>query len=256
MRIDSRSTLRLQSPRSKTLILPGPDGVAGHYNGPAMGMAGKDHEQCQERWRGIQSFHMAAPRNWADIAYTAASCFHGVILEGRGPGIRTAANGTEYGNDNYYAIFFMIGGEEKPNDEMLRAADWYAREHLDVSFWRPHSSFKSTACPGKVHSYIKDGRLVVPGPSIEEDDVYVIKHGDGLGTPNGDPRVKRVQKVMAVAAEKMEAPNPFPKFGQDGQYGNEMRDAVNFFSRKANLPEKGDVGVDVLVLDYCRGWLR
>lgn len=159
--LESRATVGLRPPRSRSRIPASDPDVAGHYNGPAMNMAGKPHSHCQARWRGVQKYHMDE-NGWSDVAYTACVCHHEIVMQGRGPGIRTAANGTNAGNNGWYAIFFMVGGDEEPSAAMLRAADWYARTHLKTNDWVPHSFFKSTGCPGKVKNYIRNGRLIVP----------------------------------------------------------------------------------------------
>ena len=172
--LESRETVGLRSPRSRSRF-PGPlRGVAAHYNGPAMGMAGRPHSECRARWRGIQSFHMApgglgTTNGASDIAYTVAVCHHAIAMQGRGPGIRTGANGTNSGNTHYYAIFFLVGGDEEPSVAMLQAADWYARRYLNTTTWVKHSYFKSTSCPGRVGEYVRNGRLIVEGEPVSYD---------------------------------------------------------------------------------------
>lgn len=251
--IDSRSTCGLVAPDSRSRI-PGPVQVCtAHYNGPPMNLKGRPHSECRARWKGIQKFHMASPRDWVDIAYTNGVCFHEIILMGRGPNVRTAANGTNTGNNVSYATFFTLGGDEQPTPGMLAAAAWYARTHLGQERWEPHSFWKSTACPGPLKKSIRNGRLIVPSTPTppEEDDVYVIKFDDG---PK-DPRVKRAQIVLRTAGKEAGEGDLLPKFGTDGHYGDETRDAVNVMAKRAGLPQDGDKGMDVLLLDYCRNWL-
>lgn len=83
---------------------------------------------------------------WADIAYTSGACPHGVRYEGRGPGRRTAAQGTTAGNDRSYAVCYIAGGNDPLTDEARAAfADEGAR--LKPLRWG-HQDWKSTACPG------------------------------------------------------------------------------------------------------------
>ena len=90
-------------------------------------------------------------------------------------------------------------------------------------------------------------RAVLGGP--EEDDVYVVKHGD-----RGD-RVTRAQRVLQAAGQSAGEGDLLAKWGTDGHYGEETASAVNTLARRARLPEDGDTGMDVLLLDYCRNWL-
>lgn len=83
----------------------------------------------------------------------------------------------------------------------------------------------------------------------EEDDVFVVKYGDE------GPRVERVQKILQAAGEKIGYNNLLQAHGIDGHYGDETRNGVNRFARMAGLKEEGNVGMDILVLDYCRNWL-
>jgi hypothetical protein len=171
-----RSEVGLRAPLSRPRI-PGPiRGTAAHWNGPAMGLAGKPHSACQAAWRGIQSFHMNA-NGWHDVAYSLAVCHHNIVMEGRGVGVRTAANGTNVANDTWYAIFFMVGGNEEPSKGMLTAAEYGARVILGASRWSRHSDHKSTTCAGTVNKHIRDGKLVgasadsSPPPAPEEPDM-------------------------------------------------------------------------------------
>jgi hypothetical protein len=256
MMLETRSELGLARPLSRPRI-GAARGVAAHYNGPAMRMQGQPHSVCQARWRGIQRFHMgrnhpqpmANGNHWQDIAYTAGVCHHEIVMEGRGKNVRTAANGTNAGNNEFYAIFFMVGGDEVPSQAMLRAADWYRTRHLGVALWRKHADFKATSCAGMVNDFVRNGSLQItiadtPGP--QEDDVFAVRFGQN------DPYVRRAQVVMNAAAKKA---GLNIQLVIDGQYGPKTADAVDAFARRAGMPQEGQTGMHVLVLDYCRNWL-
>jgi hypothetical protein len=83
----------------------------------------------------------------------------------------------------------------------------------------------------------------------EEDDMMVVRYNDR------DERVVRVQEILREAG-KTKNQTLLPKYGTDGHYGDETAGAVNYFARRAKLPEDGFKGMDVLVLDYCRGMLE
>lgn len=99
-------------------------------------------------------------------------------------------------------------------------------------------------------------RSVLGGGAREDDDVFVVKYGER------GPRVMRAQIVLREAGRKAGLGDLFSRFGTDGDYGNETSDAVNAMARRvqgmgmSGLPEDGDKGFDVLLLDYCRNWLR
>ena len=231
MKVESRSEVGLVAPASRPRF-PGPlRGAASHYNGPAMGLKGQAHSQCQARWRGTQRFHMGRNhpnpnpngQHWQDVAYTAAVCFHGIVMEGRGKGVRPAAQGTNEGNNTHYAIFFMLGGSEEPNEEMLQAADTYVREHLGTSTWRDHSDFTSTACAGSVGARVSGGSLnlsgAVPAPSAPSG-------GDFITVGDRGDEVRKWQRAL-----QSWNPGALPRFGADGDFGAETANwTVRFYN--------------------------
>lgn len=181
VKFESRATVGLVAPVSRPAI-PGPvEGTGVHYNGRALGLLSlPSHEQCRGVWRFIQRFHMgnnhpnpyADGRHWHDIAYSFGVCPHEVVMAGRGHGVRTAANGTKEGNDGWYGGMLLIGGTEAPTDGMLLAFAEAARG-FGAPFLRPHSWFKSTACPGDP---TRD-RIVNGSFDIEEDVMsYLEEH--------------------------------------------------------------------------------
>lgn len=105
-----------------------------------------DHERCASIWRAWQAFHMDG-RGWSDIAYNSGVCPHGVRFEGRGPGVRSGANGTNDGNRRSAACVYIAGG----NDPLTESAkDAFADEGVRLGGglrWQ-HGDWKSTACAG------------------------------------------------------------------------------------------------------------
>lgn len=173
---ESRATVGLVPPESRPRI-PGPvSSVTIHWNGPAVKITvAHAHSMCREFWRGVQRFHMNS-RGWADIAYTVGVCQHGIVMAGRGIGVRTAANGTQLGNDTSYAIYGLIGEGEIPSDAMKHAI-LDAAEALGQSKLRPHDFWKATGCPGTLKSWVlagaprPGGSTPAPAPSPEEIDM-------------------------------------------------------------------------------------
>lgn len=113
-----------------------------------------DHKNCAARVRGIQRYHMLT-HGWNDIAYSFLFCRHGYTFEGRGWGIRTAAQGTNPGNEHYHAFCFLGNDNVQRRDvtvDARRALVHLIVESLhrypDGKRLRPHSQFTSTNCPG------------------------------------------------------------------------------------------------------------
>ena len=150
----SRAQLGLRSPRSISRnITPQHGGSTVHYAGGDQNVSPllSGHTRCVALWRGYQNYHMSS-RGYADVAYNAGFCQHGYAFAGRGLGIRSGANGTNSGNQNFYA-FCWIGGEgETPTRAALDALEWLIRDaRRQGGAGRrvvPHSWHKSTGCPG------------------------------------------------------------------------------------------------------------
>lgn len=158
----TRAQAGLRAPRSVSRnITPRNGGVGVHYGGGAQRI--RSHAECIARWRSWQNFHMspgwAGTKNGgADIAYNFGFCDHGYVFAGRGLGTRSAGNGTNSGNQNFYAAVWIGGEGERPSKAALDALDWIVlecRNNGAGSQVRPHSWFKSTACPGNpLRSYL------------------------------------------------------------------------------------------------------
>lgn len=143
----SRAGWGARAPRGRT-SLNNPQGCTFHYEGPRMGSF--PHSSCATKVRAIQNFHMDG-RGWTDIAYNEVVCPHGVIFEGRGADIRSAANGTNAGNGASHAICALTGvGDAHPMElfiglkaarQILMSAGTGARTWC-------HRDWKSTSCPG------------------------------------------------------------------------------------------------------------
>lgn len=149
----SRAEAGLVGPRSVSRsITPGNGGVSPHYGGPRQPAAepGADHAICISTWRNWQKYHMGT-HGWVDIAYTGGYCNHGYAFAGRGVGVRTAANGTNSGNQNFYAVTWIGGEGQEPTPEAIDALEWWVTELREAGAGRavkPHRFFKPTGCPG------------------------------------------------------------------------------------------------------------
>ena len=166
----TRAQAGLRPPTSVSRnITPSNGGVALHYGGPAQNII--EHAKCVSTWRAWQRYHMDT-KGWVDIAYTGGFCNHGYAFAGRGAGVRTAANGTNDGNQTHYAVTWIGGEGEVPTTEAYEAAEWWIHELRRTAgaarSVKPHRFFKSTGCPGNhlvAHAQSLDGRDISLSPT-------------------------------------------------------------------------------------------
>lgn len=167
MRYVSRSSWGARSPRCTSTNIT-PKGSCVHYEGEGK-LTGFPHEKCASRVRSIQNFHMD-DRGWCDIAYNFLVCEHGVVFEGRGLRKRSAAQGSDEGNQYYYAVCLMIGDDDPLTlvmKEGVRDAIDYAHKNGAGGSIRKHSDFFNTSCPGtKLSAWVNQG---APRPSVGDD---------------------------------------------------------------------------------------
>ena len=173
MNVVTRAQWGAAKPENRTAL------AKSHQRGTAVHYSGSDsdelsqHSNCGKRVLSIQRFHMGT-RGWADIAYSYLVCKHGFVFEGRGLGVRTAAQGTNSGNDAFHAVCFL-GDDTANRDDVtdlgrvaLREAVAHCNSWAGVKEVRPHSFFHSTGCPGdELRSWIIRGMPVVK----EQEDV-------------------------------------------------------------------------------------
>lgn len=145
----TRAQWGARPPRERTRMAGPARGVARHYEGVKLGAY--DHSSCARRVRDIQGYHM--DRNgWDDIAYSFIVCRHGYVFEGRWANVRTAANGTNAANANYYAGCVLMGpGDEFTTESKMGWLEGRAelRRITGAGAETPsHSQLTATACPG------------------------------------------------------------------------------------------------------------
>lgn len=174
-----------------------PTGATAHWEGPHMGTF--PHDTCPGKVRQIQAFHMDT-RGWNDIAYNAVVCPHGYVYEGRGPGARSAANGTDTGNDNDAAVCYL-GGEGDPFTPEGAQAMADAMHWLSPGGQRhAHRDWKPTACPGDtIAAWAHSPAARGPGPDQGDDDMLSPEAQDFIRQElsNQDDRiVARVRKEL------------------------------------------------------------
>lgn len=140
-------------------------GVKVHYEGaPVSTKLLTDHAACITEWKNIRKAHLANTKeNYSDVAYNYAACPHGYLLEGRGIGKRTGANGNQALNQAHYAIVGLVGSEglTEPTDDMLSAIRdgiELLRQHGAGTEIKGHRDGYATTCPGKaLYAWVQKG---------------------------------------------------------------------------------------------------
>lgn len=202
MNLVSRNAWGAATPKNRTALVKSEQrGTAVHYSGSDSDES-SDHRNCAKRVLSIQHFHMGT-RKWADIAYSYLVCKHGFVFVGRGMGIRTAAQGTNSGNDAFHAVCFL-GDDSANRDDVtdpgrraLKEAVSLCNGWAKVKEVRPHSFFHPTGCPGdELRSWIIRGMPVLP----EKEDTGVSKADvlAALKDPDGQRQLETaVDHVMS-----------------------------------------------------------
>ncbi|MFF9279499.1 peptidoglycan recognition protein family protein [Streptomyces griseosporeus] len=140
-------------------------GVKVHYEGTEVSTKLlTDHAACIAEWKAIRASHLANKKeNYSDIAYNYGACPHGYLLEGRGIGKRTGANGNQELNQAHYAIVGLVGSEglTEPTDAMLSAIRDgidLLRQHGAGTEIKGHCDGYATTCPGAaLYAWVQKG---------------------------------------------------------------------------------------------------
>lgn len=177
-----RSEWSARPPTHRT-VLHDPEAMDVHWEG--VGVRLPSPEQVPNVIWAIQDFHMGT-RKMSDIAYNFVVDPFGETWEGRGGGVKSGANGTDYSNDHYLAVCVLHG----PGDPPLCPAVYDALAHLRDDYMLPlrrHSDEKPTACPGpELSAWVplnsKPQQAPAPPPSEEDDMPYLMLRAiDGSG---------------------------------------------------------------------------
>lgn len=148
-------------------------GTKVHYEGsPVPTSLLADHSQCLTLWTAIRNAHMAdTSQGWVDIAYNFGACPHGYVLEGRGLGKETGANGNQPLNHAHYAVCGLLGdtGLTQPTDAMLnglRDAIEYLQANGAGGEIKGHRDGYNTSCPGEpLYAWVQAGAPRPGGPA-------------------------------------------------------------------------------------------
>lgn len=172
-------------------------GTKVHYEGtPVSRTLLTDHAACITEWKAIRASHLAnTAEGYSDVAYNYGACPHGYLLEGRGIGKRTGANGNQTLNQAHYAIVGLVGssGLTEPTDGMLTAIRDgidLLRQHGAGSEIKGHRDGYATACPGEpLYVWVQKGAPRPTTTPAPEDDM----------TPEQASQLKSVYERLAVA---------------------------------------------------------
>lgn len=154
-------------------------GVKVHYEGTHSPV--RDHSHCKTYWTQIRDSHLANKKEgYSDVAYSFAVCRHGYVLEGRGLGRRTGANGNQTLNADHDAVCVLYGtNDDHATGEVVNAVReviQYLRDHGTGKEIKGHRDGYATACPGDVlYALVKSGAFEPVNYQEEEDDLPTPK---------------------------------------------------------------------------------
>lgn len=215
-------------------------GVEFHHTVGTYGIDADQPGSAGDIARAIQGDHLG--RGWTDGFYNA-------VIDRAGDVAVLRPWTAQSGSVRHFTIAFAGNYDrQRLTDEQKRSAarlvaDRRAAGVGDDVTW--HAARDAVGCPGlDAIDWILAGM-----PVDEEDDVFVIRYGE-----SGD-RTRRVQTLVQLAGERAGEGDLLPRWGVDGHYGDETAAAINRMAERVGLPRDGEVGLDVLVLDYLRNWL-
>lgn len=175
-----------------------------HYIGGNTGSL-KHHEQCESVWYGIIRGHSGTYK--PPPAYNFGVCnAHGIMFEGRGWGMDSAANGVdddpEIENKDSRALLCLVGPDDEITDTCKRAIGRWAEDAVENHgmSWplRPHSDYVSTSCPGDTLRTVIDE--INAGQWREEDTVTKEEMDYIIEEASNEARDKVIQYLNLVLA--------------------------------------------------------
>lgn len=126
-----------------------------HWFGPGAAPDGDDAgiEMCV----GFARYHQFT-HGWSYFAYSYSVLRSGLVLEGRGDNVRTAATGNSVGN-TYPSVMLMAGTETpEPTPEQYKALE-ALRQRGTWGRRLKHSELSSTSCPGPaISAFVESNR--------------------------------------------------------------------------------------------------
>ncbi|MGY4960364.1 peptidoglycan-binding protein [Streptomyces sp. 900105245] len=190
-------------------------GVKVHYEGTTVSTnLLTDHGACIAEWKAIRKSHLANVREgYSDIAYNYGACPHGYLLEGRGIGRRTGANGNQPLNQAHYAVVGLVGdkGLTEPTDEMLgaiRDGIELLRLHGAGTEIKGHRDGYATACPGgPLYAWVQKGapRPAGTGSGPAPAPKYEPFPGPSLFMAGSRPAIGRSSRLFTAMGKRLVA---------------------------------------------------
>lgn len=204
-------------------------GVALHWNGKPMGLLSCRGDRCAATWAAIKRWQTTVRQPpFRDIAYTWGVCPGcGRKHEGRGWGVRTAANGTNAGNRDWHAVMVMYGlGEPYTQAAKASVLELHA-EHRRIyghGILTTHTAVRNgtTDCPGKdgvdwvkaggpLDMDLGDRLLALTDPYMRGPDVRAWQRmigvaDDGVFGPDTDETTRLYQALLGVKADGIVGP--------------------------------------------------
>jgi hypothetical protein len=144
----------------------------------------RDHSYCKSYWTQIRNSHLANKQEgYSDVAYNFAVCRHGAVLEGRGIGFRTGANGNQALNADHDSVCVLYGtNDSSVSSAVVEGVRWVVQHLRDTGTGREikgHRDGYATACPGDpLYALVKSGKFE-PAPKedteVDAKDVWLYK---------------------------------------------------------------------------------
>lgn len=205
-------------------------GVALHHSGVKNGPKGVSAVKAFEK-------HHMDSNGWNAIAYNWLVDEEGVIYEGRGAGVVSAA--TRPWNSRTESICYTGDGDKPVPPKALESIRWLTssvQERYDNKLWvKGHRDLASTSCPGTwLYNWLQGGMGIDRMPEPQEWD-GIKTQIDRLGAIVAKKPLSRRRRsrgeAVRVAQERLKAlgfdPGPV-----DGHFGPRTRVAVMAFQKR------------------------
>lgn len=223
-------------------------GVTVHYIG-ASSVPRNAHADCRSRVRGWHNYHKNTNK-WAGIGYNFLICHHGIVMTGRGLNRVGAHNTTA--NSTYQGVCFMIGGSQEPTAAQLKGfrdlLTWMKARGVNTNNIKGHRNHISTSCPGgPLYSRVQSGNWgaggsVSPSPGTS----YKYWSVAGIQIPTGSPNIAEGDRGTPVTRLQNGLlkwrSGILPKYGADGDFGDESVKALKTFQSAHGLSADGIYG--------------